>query len=108
MKRVNRYLLGDGIFSLTVYYSAVSIHPTDSWDNVVDVKPWAVVTQNHFGDSDNDMSAYFYLVILFFTPVYAVVKETPVVAFQPRKAPVSINAQYKHQTRNFPIANSAF
>ena len=45
MERAKAYLLGNEIFALML---VVSIYPPCSWDNVVDEKHKAIVTQTYF------------------------------------------------------------
>ena len=47
--------------SINLYKLVCSIYPTDSWDNFIDVKHRAIVTQTHFQrDDTNKFKLYNY------------------------------------------------
>ena len=68
------------------------MYPPDSWNNVIDVKYRAIATQpdplSEIRSSTMSVSSSFGLSI-FFSPVYAVVEQRPVLSSTPNKELVS-------------------
>ena len=60
-------------------------YPPDLWDNVTDVKHRVSVTQTHFWKYRQYHVRLFF--ICFFSPVYAFVKQTPVLSSLPQIVP---------------------
>ena len=54
----------------------------------MDVKHWAIVTQTHFRRYRQCHVRLLFVWFLFFSPVYAVVKEKPVLSCTLHKDPV--------------------
>ena len=64
----------------------MSIYSSDSWDNVIDVKHCAIVIQAHFR---RYRQYHVRLFFIFFSSIYAVVKQTLVLSSTPHKEPVT-------------------
>ena len=71
---------------MTFFYVKLvtSIYSPDLWNNVTVVKQKQLLLRPTFGDTGSNMSACFLFILKdFFSPVYAVVKQTSVLSSTP-------------------------
>ena len=75
------------------------------------IKHRIIVTQTHFWIYlQYHVRLFFIWLFHFFSPVYAVVKQTPELVFHTTQSDclvISVNVQYTHRTSNLTITNSA-